>query len=99
LIFSLWAVCILQDINPWFQFGADGFTSPPATAHKGACTYTPEHTVCPLPMECRHRSPVAVPEDEEFVGDGVCEETPIRTRLGPLVAPPLKKKKKPLALH
>jgi hypothetical protein len=92
---------VTQDINPWFQFGRDGFTTPPATAHKGTCAYSPEQVVCPLPPDCRHRMPLASRADEEFTGAGVCEELQIRTRVGPLIAPPLPKKKgkQPLKLY
>lgn len=85
-----------QDINPWFQFGKDGFLTPPATAHKGSCSYSPERVICPLPLDCPHRLVPNLGAENEFVGHGVCDEMPIRTRLGPLVAPalPTKKKKK-----
>lgn len=75
----------LQDINPWFQFGAQGYTTPPATAHKGTCTYSPEPVVCPLPPDCRHRMPLMPGAEEEFTGAGVCDEMPLRTHLGPVL--------------
>ena len=76
----------MQDINPWFQFGKDGFTTPPATAHKGSCTYSPVRELCPLPLDCRHRTLPKEGAEKEFIGHGVCDELSIRTRLGPLVA-------------
>ena len=90
LFFSLFCLLVfIQDINPWFQFGHEGFTTPPATAHKGSCVYNAEQITCPLPPGCTHRVPLPVPKKGDFVGDTLCEEMPIRTRLGPLVAPPL----------
>lgn len=49
--------CLQQDINPWFQFGHEGFTTPPATAHKGSCTYSPDQILCPIPGGCTSRVP------------------------------------------
>lgn len=49
--------CTQQDINPWLQFGHEGYTTPPATAHKGSCTYSPEHVMCPIPDDCTSRMP------------------------------------------
>lgn len=94
-VHDMCVLIVLQDINPWFQFGSDGYTTPPATAHKGSCTYSAEHRLCPIPPGCLHRMPQPMPNGETYRGDDVCEEMDIRTLLGPLVAPPLKKKNKP----
>ena len=74
----------LQDTNPWLQFGSNGYTTPPATAHKGTCTYSTTQIVCPKPDDCIYRIPPNVGVNEEFLGTGVCEEMQIRTRLGPM---------------
>eukprot|EP00428_Durinskia_dybowskii_P068923 CAMPEP_0170392262 /NCGR_PEP_ID=MMETSP0117_2-20130122/20098_1 /TAXON_ID=400756 /ORGANISM="Durinskia baltica, Strain CSIRO CS-38" /LENGTH=405 /DNA_ID=CAMNT_0010648387 /DNA_START=321 /DNA_END=1538 /DNA_ORIENTATION=- len=74
----------LKDINPWIQFGSDGYTSPITTAHKGKCTYSPEIQVCTLPKGCRHPVPPKASDPKyPFIGTDVCEEMPIRVRLGP----------------
>ena len=75
----------LKDINPWFQFGEVGFTTPSATEHTGRCTYSEKQIHCPVISNCEHRSPPLISQGSRHtLGGDICEGMPTKVKLGPL---------------
>ena len=74
----------LVNVNPWLKFGKHAYTTPPATAHKGLCTYSNTRQLCPLPKNCNHRVPEIDSNKKHALVKDVCAEFPSETYLGPL---------------